>query len=797
MTKKSPQPTTTTAWDWPGPGIAGLIYFGLAVVYFLPAFMPGNHLYGSDYLAAGFFSHEFISERLAAGALPKWVPYLYGGTPWFANPGSTFYPFRLLLEPVLQPHRMFAAFYVIQFALAGIGTYVLARELGARRWIALVGGVAFQFTGLTMSFVLAGHEGRIIVATMAPLFLFFLHRGVRTGALLWFAGAALTLGTALLSFQIQSNYYLLLLAGGWGIFALWSTGIRGKRRVAGRVGLGLGAVTAGFLMASINFLPFLGYVDESPRGDGGRGWEYATSWAMPPMEITGLALPEHMGLLEQYQGENPFKLHTEYVGMIVILLVLLGLFYNRRDRYWWFFLGAVLVALSFSFGGHTPIYRLYFELLPGTARFRAPSISFFVASLGLVMMATLTLERLARLREPAAPTRRSRPDAGSDLLAPATWILAGAVGLSLLVVILATGAEGDYGQALAQGALRLFVFTALGAAVLWGWLRGRLPVQATAVALAALVLVDLWIVDRRFFEIVDDPNVMMAPDDVVHFLREQPDPFRVWILPGQFQGRPAYTAGLINYPMRFGIHMAGGEHGNQLQRYNEFVGAGEVVYVDWHNFLRDLQGLIDPDAPGAHARPNFLAAANIRYIVATVLLPGLREVYRGHSAVIYEIPEALPRAYLVGETVEAREPDGALRLLASPEFDPAAAAVVHASLGRPLPGGTVEGGAEIVSYDPDRVVVRVRTAAPALLVLADNYYQGWEATVGGGQAPVHRVNHTFRGVEVPAGEHEVILRFRPGTLYAGAWVSLLTTLGLIGLVVGGGLRHRGRPEREP
>jgi hypothetical protein len=802
MTKKPARTATTNAWDWPGLGISSLIYFGLAFIYFLPAFLPGNHLYGSDYLAAGYFSHEFISEVLAAGSLPKWVPYVYGGTPWFANPGSTFYPFRLLLEPLLQPHRMFAAFYLIQFTLGGIGTYLLARELGTRRWVAFVGGVAFQFTGLMMSFVLAGHEGRIIVATMAPLFLFFLHRGVRTGALAWFGGAALTLGTALLSFQIQSNYYLLVLGAAWGVFAIRVTGIRGSRRISGRVVLGLGAVAAGFLMASINFLPFLGYVDQSPRADGGRGYEYATSWAMPPAEVTGLVLPEHAGVLEHYRGENPFKLHSEYVGMVVALLVLLGAWYSRRDRYWWFFLIAAVIGLTFSFGGHTPIYRLYYELLPGTARFRAPSISFFVVSMALVMMATLTLERLARLRDPEHPQRphrtgRQGAKGTADPFGPATWILAGAMAVSLLVVVLAGGADGPYGRDLAQGALRMLVFAGLVAGTLWAWLRARIPAPAAALALAALALVDLWIVDRRFFEVVDAPAIMMAPDDVVNFLQQQPDPFRIWVLPGEVQGQQAYAGGLRNYPTLFGIHMAGGEHGNQLQRYNEFVGAGTVTYVDWHNFLADLQGMIDPAIPGAHARPNFLAAANIRYIVATVLLPGLQEAYRGRTGVVYEVPQALPRAYLVHHVVVAPEPDGALSALAAPDFDASRTAIVYRPLeapltGAPAPGATEAADAQVVASEPDRVIVRTRTTAPALLVLADNYYPGWKATVGDQPATVHRVNHTFRGVEVPAGDHEVVFRFRPAPFYAGAWISLLSTLALVGLVGAGLMRQRGR-----
>jgi hypothetical protein len=786
MTKQSSTTADRSDWEWPGGWLALGIYFGLAALYFLPGFLPGNHLYGSDYLAAGYFSHEYISERLAAGALPKWVPWIYGGLPWFANPGSTFYPFRFVVDILFAPHRIFAAFYVIQFTLAGFGTWLLARELGTRRWVAFVGGLAFMFTGLMMSFVLAGHEGRIIVATFTPLFLFFLHRGVRTGGLAWFAGAALTLGFSLLSFQIQSNYYLLLLGAAWGVFAIVAARVRGAGPVTGRVALGLGAVAAGFLLAAVNFLPFLSYVDASPRGGGGRGYEYATSWDMPPSEISGIALPEHAGVLELYRGDNPFKLHTEYVGGVVVLLLVLGLLYGRRDRYWWFFLGTALVGLSFSFGGHTPIYRLYYELLPGTARFRAPSISFFVVSFALVAMATLTLERVARLRE--------RQD--DEALRPLSWIVAGVAGLALLVMLVSGGAEGEHGRAMARGAFRLFLVTALAGAGVWAWAGRRIATPLLAVGLCLVTVADLWSVDRRFFRTVEPPASMMAADDVVDFFRSREEPFRVWVLPAEIQRQQAYAGGLKNYLMRFDIAQVAGEHGNQLQAYNEYLGAGETTYVDWHNFLTDLQGLVDPSAPGGRPSAPFLRAANVRYIVSTIQLPGLPLAYQGRTGLVYEVPDALPRAYLVGDAVTAQAPDGALQVMAAPGFDPRSVAVVYEAPAeglfapRTLSGEPVAGTAVIETYEPDRVVVRTTADRPALLVLADNYYPGWEARIDDRAAPVQRANHTFRAVPVPAGEHVVTLRFRPTAFYVGAWISLGTFLALLAVAAVAFLRHR-------
>ena len=67
---------------------------------------------------------------------------------------------------------------------------------------------------------------------------------------------------------------------------------------------------------------------------------------------------------------------------------------------------------------------------------------------------------------------------------------------------------------------------------------------------------------------------------------------------------------------------------------------------------------------------------------------------------------------------------------------------------------------------------RTSEAREALLVLADNYYQGWVARIEGEAAPILRVNHTMRGVVVPPGDHEVVFTYEPRDLYVGLYIHL-------------------------
>lgn len=728
-----------------GGRLAAAVYFAISTIYFLPAFLPGRHLFGTDYLAGGYFFFDFVSDRLGAGEIPGWVPYIYGGLPLAANPGSTFYPVRLLADLVFPVTWILPFIFVVQFFLAGLGMYLLAKELGCRSWVAFVSGVAFELTGIIASSVYAGHDGRVIVASFAPLFFFFLHRGIRTGRVAPFVGAAATLGGSLLSFQIQSNYYLLLGGAIWAVFSLIHLGTyRDRKALGSRVGFGLLAVAVGFVLASVNFLPFLDYVPLSPRGaEGGRGYDYSVSWSMPPAEIVSLAVPEQPGILGNYQGANPFKLHTEYVGALVVCLLVLGFGFARKDRYWLFFGGLALFALSIAFGGHTPLYRLYYALLPGTTRFRAPSISFFLVAMSLVIMAAITLEKIAAWRDDSSRKGSLGP-----------W-LSGILGVFIVAAGVAASSTGSGArdQAMVTGFGRFALFLALVSGALWLWSSHRLKTRVAVILLAVLTAADLWVIDRNFFATVDSPERMFGRDDVVAFLLRQPERSRVWVLP--FPADNQYL-GTGNYLMNFGIDQAGGEHGNQLQRYNEFVGAGEETYVDWSNFA---------------ASANFLNAANIRYVIAMVQLqiPFMQEVHRG-SALVYENTAALPRAYLVGNVVQA-EGEEALALIGSDQFDPRTTAVVTGAAPSGLQPGEVTGSAEITEYTPDRVVIRTTADRPALLVLSDNYYDGWRATVDGVPSEIFLTNHTFRGVSVGAGESEVVFEYHNSDLWTGFYIS--------------------------
>jgi hypothetical protein len=90
--------------------------------------------------------------------------------------------------------------------------------------------------------------------------------------------------------------------------------------------------------------------------------------------------------------------------------------------------------------------------------------------------------------------------------------------------------------------------------------------------------------------------------------------------------------------------------------------------------------------------------------------------------------------------------------------------------------------AEIVSYESQRIEIDVLLDRPGLLVMSDLYFPGWTAVRRSSaderatSCEIVRVNGLFRGVALPAGRHQVELRYQPWSFRLGAMISLFTSV---------------------
>ncbi len=68
-----------------------------------------------------------------------------------------------------------------------------------------------------------------------------------------------------------------------------------------------------------------------------------------------------------------------------------------------------------------------------------------------------------------------------------------------------------------------------------------------------------------------------------------------------------------------------------------------------------------------------------------------------------------------------------------------------------------------------------------VLVLTDAYYPLWKGQLDGKPTRVYPVNHLFRGLLLPAGEHDVVFKVDRPVFLIGIIISLLSLAFLIGI----------------
>ena len=773
---------------------AAAVYLLAALALGYPA-LAGQFLVNanSDQYIAGYAFREFAAASLrGTGSFPLWNPYMFGGMPFVAAMhGDIFYP-TFLLRMVMPTDAAMTWGFIIHVVLAGLFTYRFLRAVGLGFHAALVGGLAYTLGGNVAGLVSPGHDGKLYVATLLPLALLFVHRGVRDGRRWAWGALAVTITLAVLSPHPQLLQYLLLVAGAYALFAALGTSATGEtlaRPVAlKRLALAAAAVAVGMLGGAVQYLPLFEYTAWSPRA-GGKGWEHAVSYSMPPEELINTYLPQFSGILQEYWGRNGIHLHSEYIGAAVLVLV--GLAWGLRGglrRFVWFWTGALVVSTLWALGGHTPFYSLVYALVPGTKFFRAPSTMLYVVSFGVAVLAAMGTDRALALR--------FRP---RYLLA---W-----VGAAAVVALMATGgmltnmaaafanpqlaaAVDQNAGALTLGAWRSMLAVVAVAAVLFALRRGSVPARTAAWVLAGVIAIDLWSIERLYWRFSPPARTLFASDPTIEFLKAQTDSGRVIATPLAAEGltpRDPFLTG--DALMVHRVRQVLGYHGNELGRYQQLYG-------------------IESGAQNI-ANPNFWRLANVRFFLTnTPELPiegatrvaGPARNAVGTMSYVYRLPGDNPPAWVAPIAVKAPD-ESVLATVLDPRFDvrraalfDTAAAVRTQDVPSQLPA-PLDLPVRVKERSPGRIALTLDQPAPAgaALVVSENFYPGWTATVDGRAAEVGRADYSLIGVGLPAGAREVVLTFTSSRFQTGFAISAAVLAASL-LAMGAGLamerRHR-------
>lgn len=773
---------------------AGVVFVLVALSIFYPL-LSGQFLGGDDQLSAGFAFRQFGAEmHKLTGSIPQWNPYIFGGMPFSAviGHGDIFYPTAWLRWFVATDVGMTLGFFV-HMIIAGCAMYALLRGLKTSWGAALIGGVAYEFSGIVVSQISPGHDGKMFVSSLAPFAFLALLRAIRGGKLGSYGLVSLVVGLAILSPQVQMAYYLLVACGLWTLWLVFlDPERRGDRPAWQPLVFGLLAVGLGLAIAAVQVIPVMTHVQYTPRGPGGDsgGWDYATSYAMPVEELMTTVLPQFNGMLEHYWGQNFFKSHTEYLGAIVVVLAVLGLAPAKKKGLLTGFGVIAGLFLLVALGGHTPFYTLWYNLMPMMKNVRAAGMAFYLVALPVCVWAGLGADRLLKGEVSRNALLVPLGVLGGIALLGAAGLLQGlAVSLAKPQAAEAVVANADD---LRMGAIRLLLVLLVGGAILLATQRRILKGALAAALIALAVAGDNWSILKHFAKWYPPAAITYGDDELTAAMKKTPAPFRNYDPTGTAgQGAGVYTHSML---MAFRIPTLFGYHGMESKYFDALLGGKSI----WTNQLSpniwDLYAIKYitlnqevPQLPGYHKVAGPVSFPN---------LVGRNATPQGLAGYMYErdstpqwvrvVPAAakVPEEQIVPTVVDARFPVNSYVLYAD------STTVQAGGVNQAAPAPT-QVKAALAQWRPGAMTVKLdgMDMRTTYLLVAENWYPDWKATVDGKPAPTHRADGALLSVALPPGAREVTLTYDSTLYHQMMWVSWASALLALGLIAAGRFRR--------
>lgn len=378
--------------------IVPLVAFGLVLTFLFQEFIfnPELLLYNSDQLTG--IGSRFI--RIKQFFITEWNAGKLGGTPTIdATFGDVYHPL-VLLHFIMDPARAIGFKFILTIWIAFASCLVLGRYLTGSWVVASFPAFLYTLNPQFFTHIYGGHDGKMMVFAVAPLAVLGVLRTVRHGQWWGVFLISISLTWSILSSHLQLTYLFLWGLGFFVLYEVFTTEIatralRAQRFAMCALGLAIALSTSAFQIIP----PYLYTTTQSVRGSEEKtSFEHAVSWSLHPEELASMFVPGFLqadiGKERSYWGHNFFKLNHDAPGTALTFLAFLALFLrnHRRASLFWF-LGCAL-ALSYALGANSPVFRLYFEFLPGVKNFRAPSMAIFWIPLAMVLMSIPVLKAL-------------------------------------------------------------------------------------------------------------------------------------------------------------------------------------------------------------------------------------------------------------------------------------------------------------------------------------------------------------------------------------------------------------------
>lgn len=784
-----------------------VLAFALITLLYFSPIIQGKRLKQHDIEMYKGMSQEIVEFKAQTGEQSLWTNSMFGGMPaWNIGVPQTSnlmtYVNRVL--NVGFPHPLGAVF------ISMLGFFILLLVLDCKIWVSFIGALAYGFTSYLYIVIGAGHNSKAVaMAYMAPVIAGILL--TYKGKYLW--GAVLTaiaLALEVRAGHLQITYYLLLIVICIVIAELIEA-VKAKRYLhfVKASGILLGVAALAVLTCTTTLYANYEFGKETMRGKPvlkqnadiqtkGLDRDYITQWSYGIGETWSLMIPNAKGGASEYIGNsNPALEHCDsrfrstiaqqnaywgdqpgtsgpvYVGAIVCFLFVLGLFVVK-GKYKWVLLAATVLSVLLSWGknfmGFTDFFIDYF---PGYNKFRAVSMTLVMAEVCMPLLAFLALAEIFNNPDGLKQNKRylyiSLGITGGLCLLfyamPQTFFSFLSQSEAAQFKQLQTGQDGALYTAFAnelesvrvaifkKDAIRSFLYIYVSAIVLLLGVSGKMNKKYMFTTLAILVVLDMFTIDKRYLgegnfidkRKADKPFAMSDIDKQI--LQDKELDYRVINL----------TTNTFNDASTSYFHKSiGGYHGAKLRRYQDII--SRYLSKSDNNYWKVLNML------------------NTRYIIYQK--DGKKLVSRNY--------DAFGNAWLVSEIKWVTTPNEEIDAIAV--TDVRNVAIVNEEF-RNLAGDfnatPVEGAIQLLEYKPNELKYGFDSSKDELVVFSEIWTsKGWTMWIDGVESPLLRADYILRSAIIPAGQHEIVMRYEPRIWKVGNTIQLITSLLLlIGLAV--------------
>ncbi len=745
------------------PYLVPLVLALLTILFLRPAILPppGQVLAANDFRAMFYPLTTMLHDMVHAGELPLWNPYTFIGHPLIGNPHSAlFYPATWLIM-LIGADRGLGLALAFHIWLAAWGMSRLSRSFGSTYTAGLLAGVVFGMSEWMGTRFYAGHYTLIMVAAWIPWAVAGYRHALTRGTWRSAIPGGMALGAALLGGHPPMVFYLglsLIIMLIYHIMTAEDT-VRGAW-VAIRQLVLLGIV--GVILGAALMLPALELTRLSVRDNN--DLEFINSFALPPAQFLGLALPGLFGNPNQaptyYWGRDFYEEFSAYLGLLPLLA--LPLAFRRIRKEHTFFIGLIVLGVLMSVGLQGALLPVVVRWIPGFSFFRAPGRALFFVMFGLAGLLALFITQL----------QRSTFEERREFLRP---VLQRWIPIAMLV--------------------------AFGASVFFsGWYASASHVEpmptralmvAGSLAAAGVVLAGLWAAlwmwtipsGNSLPKIVNGEEIISHPTSANLNIMKWALPVLVlvviidaWRIPLQLINntdgwRDALWEGAaVNIPSAADSRVIqipddSPYNGGYVEKLQHVIGY-DPLPIETFDKLQKIGDLHDPMNPA-------YTLLGVKYILAKVPYDRTNFELIGIAAggIYYKRTDPFPRTWFATKGVTVEPNDDAVRDSIKKDVEALRdTAIVDSPMDCPTSDSAT---ATISDFHPTNLTIKTEGGG-GVLVLSDQYYPGWQATVDGQSVPITRAFTALHAVCVPAGAHTVQFVYRPMSLIIGL---ILTVIG--------------------